>query len=96
MGVYLWGKSRYIDFYCEGKQYTEKVGKVSKGAAEEKPDVKRAEHAINNQNSKKITNYEKKMEGGEGFMKRANKKGYGLFIVMKQIKTAFCFQIKRR
>ena len=30
MGVYLRGKSWYIDFYYEGKRYTEKVGKVAK------------------------------------------------------------------
>ena len=43
MGVYLRGKSWYIDFYYEGKRYTEKVGKVSKGVAEEKLDIKRSE-----------------------------------------------------
>ncbi len=43
MGVYLRGKSYYIDFYYEGKRYTEKVGKVSKGVAEEKLDIKRSE-----------------------------------------------------
>ena len=43
MGVYLRGNSWYIDFYYEGKRYTEKVGKVSKGVAEEKLDIKRSE-----------------------------------------------------
>jgi integrase len=43
MGVYLRGKSWYIDFYYEGKRYTEKVGKVAKSVAEEKLDVKRSE-----------------------------------------------------
>jgi integrase len=43
MGVYLRGKSWYIDFYYEGKRYTEKVGKVSKSVAEEKLDIKRSE-----------------------------------------------------
>lgn len=43
MGVYLRGKSWYIDFYLEGKRYTEKVGKVSKGVAEEKLKVKMSE-----------------------------------------------------
>jgi integrase len=43
MGVYLRGKSYYIDFYYEGKRYTERVGKVSKSVAEEKLNVKRAE-----------------------------------------------------
>ena len=43
MGVYLRGKSWYIDFYYEGKRYTEKVGKVSKSIAEEKQDIKRSE-----------------------------------------------------
>lgn len=41
MGVYLRGKSWYIDFYEEGKRYTERVGKVSKSVAEEKLDIKR-------------------------------------------------------
>jgi integrase len=43
MGVYLRGKSWYIDFHYEGKRYTEKVGKVSKSVAEEKLDIKRSE-----------------------------------------------------
>ena len=43
MGVYLRGKSWYIDFYYEGKRYTEKVGKVAKSVAEEKLDIKRSE-----------------------------------------------------
>jgi integrase len=43
MGVYLRGKSWYIDFYYEGKRYTERVGKVSKSVAEEKLDIKRSE-----------------------------------------------------
>jgi len=43
MGVYLRGKSYYIDFYYEGKRYTEKVGPVSKSVAEEKLDIKRSE-----------------------------------------------------
>jgi integrase len=43
MGVYLRGKSWYIDFYYEGKRYTEKVGKVAKNVAEEKLDIKRSE-----------------------------------------------------
>ena len=43
MGVYLRGKSWYIDFYYEGKRYTEKVGKVSKSIAEEKLDIRRSE-----------------------------------------------------
>jgi len=33
MGVYLRGKSWYIDFYEEGKRYTERVGQVSKSVA---------------------------------------------------------------
>jgi hypothetical protein len=41
--VYLRGKSRYIDFYCEGKRDTEKVGKVAKSIAEEKLDIRRSE-----------------------------------------------------
>ena len=43
MGVYLRGKSWYIDFYYEGKRFTEKVGKVAKSVAEEKLDIKRSE-----------------------------------------------------
>jgi len=43
MGVYLRGKSWYIDFYYEGKRYTEKVGEVAKSVAEEKLDIKRSE-----------------------------------------------------
>src|SRR4030043_2160188 len=43
MGVYLRGNSWYIDFYYEGKRYTEKVGKVAKSVAEEKLDIKRSE-----------------------------------------------------
>lgn len=43
MGVYLRGKSWYIDFYYEGKRYTERVGKVSKSVAEEKLDIRRSE-----------------------------------------------------
>ena len=43
MGVYLRGKSWYIDFYYEGKRYTAKVGKVAKSVAEEKLDIKRSE-----------------------------------------------------
>jgi len=43
MGVYLRGESWYIDFYYEGKRYTEKVGKVAKSVAEEKLDIKRSE-----------------------------------------------------
>lgn len=43
MGVYLRRKSWYIDFHYEGKRYTEKVGPVSKGVAEEKLNIKRSE-----------------------------------------------------
>jgi hypothetical protein len=43
MGVYLRGKSWYIDFYYEGKRYTEKVGQVAKSVAEKKLDIKRSE-----------------------------------------------------
>ena len=43
MGVYLRGNGYYIDFYYEGKRYTEKVGPVSKSVAEEKLDIKRSE-----------------------------------------------------
>lgn len=34
MGVYLRGKSYYIDFYYDGKRITERVGRVSKSVAE--------------------------------------------------------------
>jgi integrase len=43
MGVYLRGKSWYIDFYYEGKRVTERVGQVSKGVAEEKLSIRRSE-----------------------------------------------------
>ena len=43
MGVYLRGKSYYIDFYFEGKRYTERVGKVGKSVAEEKLKIKMSE-----------------------------------------------------
>jgi len=43
MGVYLRGNSWYIDFYYEGKRYTEKVGKVAKSVAEEKLNIRRSE-----------------------------------------------------
>jgi integrase len=43
MGVYLRGKSFYLDFYYEGKRYTEKVGPVSESVAKEKLTIKRAE-----------------------------------------------------
>ena len=43
MGVYVRGRSYYIDFYYEGKRYTEKVGPVSKSVALEKLDIKRSE-----------------------------------------------------
>ena len=33
MGIYLRGKSYYINFYEGGKRYTERVGQVSKGVA---------------------------------------------------------------
>ena len=42
MGVYLRGKSWYIDFYEEGKRYTEKGGQGGKSVAEEKLDIKRS------------------------------------------------------
>jgi integrase len=43
MGVYLRGRSYYIDFYYEGQRYTERVGKVGKSVAEEKLKVKMSE-----------------------------------------------------
>ncbi len=46
MGVYLRGRKKdifWMNFYYEGKRYTEKVGKVSKGVAEEKLSVRRSE-----------------------------------------------------
>jgi integrase len=54
MGVYLRGKSWYIDFYYEGKRYTEKVGKVAKSVAEEKLDIKRSEVIRGDWKPKKI------------------------------------------
>jgi integrase len=43
MGVYQRGESWYIDFYWEGKRYTERVGPVSEGVAKEKLTIRRAE-----------------------------------------------------
>jgi len=43
MGVYLRGKSYYINFYEDGKRYTERVGQVSESVAKEKLAIKRAE-----------------------------------------------------
>ncbi len=43
MGVYLRGKSYYIDFYEGGKRYTERVGKVSESVAKEKETIRRSE-----------------------------------------------------
>jgi len=43
MGVYRRGKSWYLDFYYEGKRYTERAGKVAKSVAEEKLDIRRSE-----------------------------------------------------
>ena len=43
MGVYLRGKSWYIDFHYEGKRITERVGRVSKSVAEEKLNIRRSE-----------------------------------------------------
>ncbi len=54
MGVYLRGKSWYIDFYYEGKRYTEKVGKGAKSVAEDKLDIKRSEVICGEWKPKKI------------------------------------------
>jgi hypothetical protein len=54
MGVYLRGKSWYIDFYEEGKRYSERVGQVSKSVAEEKLAVKRSEVIRGEWKSKKV------------------------------------------
>jgi hypothetical protein len=43
MRVYLKEKSWYIDFYEEGKRYTERVGQVSESVAKEKLAIKRSE-----------------------------------------------------
>ena len=43
MGIYLRGKSWDINFYEDGKRYTERVGQVSKSVAEEKLAVRRSE-----------------------------------------------------
>ena len=43
MGVYLRGRSWYIDFHYEGKRITERVGRVSRSVAEEKLDIRRSE-----------------------------------------------------
>lgn len=43
MGVYLRGKSWYMDFYEGGKRYTERIGQVSESVAKEKEVIRRAE-----------------------------------------------------
>jgi integrase len=43
MGVYQRGESWYIDFYEDGKRYTERVGPVSKSVAEEKLSIRKSE-----------------------------------------------------
>jgi integrase len=43
MGLYLRGKSWYLNFYYEGKRYNEKIGQVSKSVAQEKLNIKRSE-----------------------------------------------------
>ena len=43
MGVYLRGKSWYINFYESGNRYTERVGQVSKSIAEEKLAIRKSE-----------------------------------------------------
>ena len=43
MGIYLRGNSWYMDFYEDGKRYTERIGPVSKSVAEEKLNVRRSE-----------------------------------------------------
>jgi integrase len=43
MGVYLRGNSYYIDFYEDGRRYTERVGQVSESVAKEKLAIKRSE-----------------------------------------------------
>jgi hypothetical protein len=43
MGVYLRGESWYIDFYEDGKRFTERVGPVSKSVAEEKLSIRKSE-----------------------------------------------------
>src|SRR4030043_53182 len=43
MGVYLRGESWYIDFYEDGKRFTEGVGPVSKSVAEEKLSIRKSE-----------------------------------------------------
>lgn len=74
MGVYLRGKSWYIDFHYEGKRYTEKVGKVSKSVAEEKLDIKRSEVIRGEWKPKVVkTSFEKFKEQYLEFSK-ANKK----------------------
>ena len=54
MGVYLRGKSYYINFYEDGKRYTERVGQVSKSVAEEKLAVRRSEVIRGEWKTKKV------------------------------------------
>ena len=43
MGIYLRGKSWYLDFYEGGKRYTERIGPVSRSIAEEKLAIRKSE-----------------------------------------------------
>ena len=43
MGVYLRGNSWYIDFYEDGKRYSERVGQVSESVSKEKLAIRRSE-----------------------------------------------------
>ena len=54
MGFYLRGKSWYIDFYEEGKRYSERVGKVAKSVAEEKLAIKRSKVIRGEWKTKKV------------------------------------------
>jgi len=74
MGVYLRGKSWYIDFYYEGKRYTEKVGKVAKSVAEEKLDIKRSEVIRGEWKPKKIQISFDKFKGEYLELTRGDKK----------------------
>ena len=54
MGVYLTGRSYYINFYEDGKRYTERVGQVSESVAKEKLAAKRSQVIRGEQRPKKV------------------------------------------
>ena len=54
MGIYLRGKSWYVDFWYEHKRYVEKISPVSKTLAMEKFNVLRSEAIRGNGNPRPL------------------------------------------